>query len=148
MTNKNKGVRVKLYQPAHLTYVKLQQQQQYPEYQLTLEYLSYLKDESWPAFSLWHRNRCLGAVGVIKQWKNRAFVWCLLDEQAKHHLLGITRHIQFQLEQLTIKRLETTCEVNFPQGERWLKLLGFEKECLAKSYMTDSRDIYIYRRLQ
>ena len=68
---------------------------------------------------------CGGLLGIAP---NMSILWALLSEEAGRHMLWLHRATVRFLDINPPKRIEASVEVGFPQGCRWLKLLGFKYE--------------------
>lgn len=103
-----------------------------------------------PAFSLLdEQGRCLGAAGVIPQWKGRAIAWALLSPLAARHFVRITRAVKKWLDECGYERVEASADALFPASHRWLEMLGFERETPEpmRRYAPDGRPAYLYARI-
>lgn len=66
--------------------------------------------------------------GMIPMGPTVGVLWALLSEAAASHMLTLHRGVRRFLEINPPRRLEATVEKGFPQGCRWLELLGFKPE--------------------
>lgn len=128
--------------------LEVQAWQQLTEFELTPEYREYLETCTASGYSLWAGETIIAAGGVCEIHEHRGEVWMLLSEDCGPHFIAVNRIVRRFVASLAYKRLETTCEVAWPEAHRWLKLLGFDKECTARGYMPDGRDIDIYVRIR
>lgn len=126
----------------------VQQWQRVPEYEITPEYCAFLVDNSHSGVTVWADDKIICAGGAIEIWNGRAEVWTLIDKDAGPWMLGLTRVVERFVAMMPFHRLETCCEVNWPQAHRWLKMLGFEHERLARKYLPSGRDVDIYVRIK
>ena len=78
--------------------------------------------------------------GTIQQWPGRHTAWAYLGKHTGPHMLWITRAVLANLAKIK-GRIEFTVRADFPQGQRWAKMLGFEVEtpCL-KAYGPTGED--------
>lgn len=84
--------------------------------------------------------------GVIQVWEGRAQVWGLLGRNlGGSGMVALTRLVMEKLEGFKYRRIEATCDVNFSQAHRWLKMLGFTMEtpCM-KAFRPDGGDESMY----
>lgn len=78
--------------------------------------------------------------------------WCYitLTDKAGSHIIEVYRVIRDWTKQFAkdheVKRLQAYVETDFPEGERTVEHLGFEKECIMKNFLGD-KDAYLYRRI-
>ena len=85
--------------------------------------------------------------GLIEIWPGRAYAWALLDKDAGRVLLRATKEIRSRLDRSSFARVEMAAAVDFEQASRWAMLLGFKRECLARKYLPDGRDAFIFVRV-
>ena len=75
---------------------------------------------------------CAGAVAFTE---HRALLWTFLgDDVTARNFRVVHRWAKDFLRSLKFRRIEATTEMDFMQGHRWLKALGFKRE--DKSGMT------------
>jgi hypothetical protein len=86
--------------------------------------------------------------GTIRQWPQRHVAWALLHPTlSKRHMLWITREVQKNLARVQ-GRIEMTVRADFPSGQRWAEMLGFEVETpLLKQYGPEGEDHVGYTRI-
>lgn len=134
--------------PDELAALDVQPWQRMPEFELTDEYCSFLCDHSIQPTGVWLGGHLVAAGGALEIWPGRAEVWLLLAASSGKNFLAVHRAVRRFLQIMPHRRLETTCEIGWPQARRWLEMLGFERECTARGYMPSGRDIDIYVRVQ
>lgn len=143
-------IQTREYKVEDLMSLDIQDWQKKPEFELNLEYCEFLKEHSYSAITILSGDKVLSVGGVIELWPGRGEVWHLLSKDCGKFMLGIHRFsVQF-LDMMNDKfpRLETGCEVGWPEAHRWLGMLGFQHECLARKYMPSGRDMHIYTRVK
>lgn len=128
--------------------IDLQPWQVQPEFQLNEQYGEWLQENSYCAYTILDGEMVIGAGGAIEIWNGRAEVWLLLDRKSGSVMNGVHRVVTRFLNALPHWRVETGCEVQWPEAHRWLKMLGFEHERTARKYMPSGRDIDIYVRIR
>lgn len=115
------------FEPKHLTQLSLQSWQQHMQRYFTWSYSKALAEEfSFTAVDT--LGNVVGCAGLVHEDTTRAYAWVLLAERSQMKLLFFHRHIQKMLKLSHYTRIETVVESNFPQGLRWMKLLGFTCE--------------------
>lgn len=136
------------FEAGHLQLLALQEAQSMfeplrakPSYGISLE-------TGGPAFSAVVDDEIIAALGIIPQWENRAVAWGLIGSKARHHFVPITKAILRFLELTEYRRIETPVDVEFEQGHRWARLLGFEREGRMRAYTPDGRDCDLYARVK
>jgi len=138
----------KPFAPADLLAIDLQPWQQQPEFSLTADYGEWLSSNSCCAYTIMHGDNVVGAGGAIEIWEGRAEAWLLLDKEAGRVMNGVHRIATRFLNALPHSRVETGCEVGWPEAHRWLSMLGFDHERTARKYTPSGRDIDIYVRIR
>lgn len=89
----------------------------------------------------------VACAGMVPVWPGRAYAWALLDRDVGPHMLAVTRAIRSRLDRASFARIEMAAAVDFEAASRWARLLGFERESLARKYLPDGRDAWIYVRV-
>lgn len=87
-------------------------------------------------------NQILFCGGIIKYNENVAECWCVFHSNVKKYFrqMHMLSKRYFEIMNLKISRIEATVKKDFPQGHRWIKLLGFNYE---KTYTLDENfDLY------
>lgn len=90
----------------------------------------------------------MAIIGVMPMWPGRAIAWAYISENAGKHFPVIHRHVKKFLDNCGIRRIEATVDVGFPEGCRWMKMLGFEIEGHMKAYRPDGADVLLYARVR
>jgi hypothetical protein len=86
--------------------------------------------------------------GGVFPFGNIGVLWAVLSNCAGGHMLWIHRATQRFLEFSTQRRLEASVEKGFPQGCRWLELLGFKYEGEMEAYGLDGETHLRYARIR
>lgn len=101
--------------------------------------------ESPFTFTVWSDKEALLIGGVTPISGNRAFLYSFISKNMMSHFNGVTRLVREYLSNLPYGRIEAGVDVDFKQGHRWIKILGFELETpSAKNYNGDGRDASVY----
>jgi hypothetical protein len=68
--------------------------------------------------------------GVVPRHPGVGELWALVSQDAGRYFVALTRATRrfLQTQQLMYRRIECTSAIDFPQGCRWLGLLGFKHE--------------------
>lgn len=67
--------------------------------------------------------------GVMTIFPRHFSAWVFLDiAKSRRHMLVITRHVKWGLDQLHDCRVSASTPVDFAEGRRWLEMLGFVVE--------------------
>lgn len=86
--------------------------------------------------------------GLDPQWHNRAIAWALVGESAGRHFAAIHKNVHRFLMSAPYRRIEAHVDVGFPQGARWMKMLGFEVEAYMKAFRPDGADMLLFTRVR
>ena len=99
-----------------------------------------------PAFTVRAEGEVIGCLGMVEQWEGRALVWAVLSEDARKHLLALTRVARAYLYTSPFRRIEAAVDAHFRMGCRWAHLLGFELETPRPmpNYFANGNSAYLY----
>lgn len=94
------------------------------------------------AFSAIDRfGKVVACAGVIKMWANRGVAWSIIGGDLGAEFYGVHMAVKRHLAASTLNRIEAVVDLEFEEGHRWMKLLGFEKETeRMRAYAPDGRD--------
>ena len=108
---------------------------------MTLEYLE--QSRAWTGVI---DGRPLACGGFMEQWPGRTLAWMYLNRDSAPHMVSITRAVKAQLAKVK-GRIEFAVRADFPAGNRWAMLLGFEVETpIMKAYGPEGEDCIGYVR--
>jgi hypothetical protein len=95
-----------------------------------------------------HDNKVLFCAGVTEYWPGRGEAWAFLDSNSRQHFMAIHNATKRFLEVCPIRRVEAAVDIDFKEGHRWVKLLGFKLEAeRLKAYRLDGGDSSLYARV-
>lgn len=135
------------FEPGHLRTLSLQPSQAWLGPRLKPEYgASLLK--AGPCFTALEGDEVLGCAGVMNMWEGRVMAWALISADAGKNFIRIFKAIKRFVDSHPADRIEATVDVNFEEGHRLMKMLGFEYEGLARKYLPDGRDVCLYARIR
>jgi len=135
------------FQPEHLAAIHLQPAQ--IALQPTLaqpDYGAALK-AAGPCYTALAGEEIIACAGFYPQWEGRAIAWALIGASAGRHFFGLHKSVLRAFAMHGYRRIETAVVVGFAEGERWARLLGFEREGRMRSYMPDGTDCDLYARV-
>ena len=69
----------------------------------------------------------IACAGTIQQWRGRHTAWAYLGKNTAPYMVWITKQARIQLDKVT-GRIEFTVRADFPAGQKWAGMLGFEVE--------------------
>lgn len=139
--------RLAAFHPDHFFAMQAQQAQQVEAEALaslgSLEFAA-----SQKSFTGFYGDDPIVCAGLVDQWSNYAAAWALLSDRAGRHLLWVTRQIRLFLDSSPIRRVDTPVRCDFPQAERWCRMLGFQSEGIMKAYFPDGCDAIRFARVR
>lgn len=141
------------FEPADLEAISLQVQQQaemaaLPDWRSLGEQVAV----AGPAWTARAGGRVIACGGIGVHWKGRAEAWIFIASDMPRSmwvpLHRLVRRLTEQaIERLSLRRLEASCAYGWPPGRRWLEMLGFQEECVARAYGPDGRDFVRFARV-
>lgn len=137
------------YRPEHLRMLALQPAQSAARSMMdVVGYAEML--ETTNAFTAIVGDRVAGCAGIMEMWAGRGMAWTLLaDDIGGVEMRRIHYAVKRYLDASMLRRIEATCDVNFEQGHRWLRLLGFTLETpVMRGYRPDGGDEAMYVRIR
>jgi hypothetical protein len=141
-------IRIARMKPEHFAGFRLQAKQSTlagnlcdPDYILSL-------CESGNAYAALVDNRAIAFGGCLELWRDRAYLWSLIGEDAGPHMRTLVRAAAGYLEAAPWRRIEAAVVCDFPQGHRLIKMLGFEFEGRMRAYSPDGADHDLYARIK
>lgn len=130
----------------HLDQLDMQEAQDYVARWLTPEIKAVL--ETTCSFTALDGERVLVCAGVLEMWEGRAAVWAMLGKNLGNKFIGVHRATKDFLDTCRYRRIEATVDVGHEEGERWIKMLGFQLETPnMKLYLPNGGDAAMYVRL-
>jgi len=140
-------IQVVPYEAKHALALDLQMNQQSTTRFITLDYAKSLEGEF--SYTVLLDGSPIAVGGVAKLWENRAFVWSMMDRCAGPYFTAIHRAAKKALERAPYRRIEADTPCDFPQGHRWLRMLGFHVEAeRMQAYMPDGADHTLYAKVK
>ena len=134
--------------PAHLEGLKIHDYMSFMGKSLTKEYGEHLAN--FPSYSYIRDGKVIGCSGVVPLGVYRYQAWALLSYDSGKYMRGITREVKSFLDMFSGRRVETHVVDKFPQGSKWMEMLGFKKETPSPMRMfgDDGKDYYLYARVK
>lgn len=103
------------------------------------------------AFLLTVGHATLGALGVCRLMDWCGLAWAVLDDPPPRLAIPITRATEWALRrwqvELGFRRIQAHVVAGFDRGERWARLLGFEREGLMRGFGHDGSDYLLMARV-
>lgn len=135
------------YRAEHLMNLRIQRGQKYCAHLVTEEYAKALESEF--AFAVLNGEEVVGVGGVSEIWPGRALAWTYIDARAGKHFVELHRIVKRVLDLVPYRRIEAETPCDFPQGHRWLRMLGFELEAeRMRAFRVDGGDASLYARVK
>ena len=139
-------MRIVRFDPSHLWQIRAQAHQvAVVSRYLTDQYAEILS--AGLAYTGFDGTRVVACAGIVTQFAGVGTLWGVLADDSRGHFLAIHRTALRVLGMARLRRLEASSEVDFPQGCRWLELLGFQSEGVMRSYGPDGKDHHRYARI-
>lgn len=98
-----------------------------------------------PAFTVWHEGRVLACGGIAVGTPIGDMLWSYIDDRAGRHFVAIDRAAR-RLIAAHGGPLVATTERGFPQGCRWLDMMGFIRKGRLQELLPDQPDLWLYER--
>jgi hypothetical protein len=134
------------FKAEHLAKIEKQTGKMYPE--ITSTHRALLEKNNL-TFSVVRGDRIFLCGGVIQYWPGRGEVWAIFDKEIKGDFFRLHKIALRFLDVLPMKRIEAVVNVDFKQGHRWAKLLGFKLDSeRLKHYFSDGADAALYSRVR
>jgi hypothetical protein len=92
--------------------------------------------------------RAIAFGGCIEMWKERAYMWSLIGEDAGPHMRTLVRAADGFLKAALWRRIEVAVASDFRAGHRLVRLLGFEYEGRMRAFSPDGADHDLYARVK
>lgn len=140
-------VTIKKYEAAHLTELMEEKANVYLKRVLRPEHLAALENK-WAFSAISESGRVLCSAGVSELWPGRGEAWAIFHPECKREFIAIHHAVRRFLTTCSIKRVEAAVRIDFKEGHRWVKALGFELEApRLKAYSPDGCDMALYARV-
>lgn len=116
----------------------------------SMDYLTALKNLGVAYSGFDKDGNCVGAAGVKTINARTVEGWAILAENSKHHTKSIIRAVDLFIKSYfnhdVVGRFQATVKMDFPEGHRFAKLLGFTPEGILKNY-DEGKDFMMYARI-
>lgn len=94
----------------------------------------------------------LGCGGVLNRWRGVALAWALVGTVARPgEWTAITRRVAGAIaaaHRAGVWRIEAQADAGYAPAQRWLELLGFEREQLLEGWSPLGRDCWLYKHMR
>lgn len=101
------------------------------------------------SYSVLEGKRVMACCGVMPLWKGRGYAWAMVSKSCGHAFIELHRAVLRFLDTCPFDRIEAAVDVDFKEGHRWMKLLGFKCEAeRARKFSPDGRDASLYARVR
>lgn len=132
--------------PKHFEYI-VPEAAQMSEYALLLTPGAAEHFTSGVALSAWVSGRCIGAAGILTQWKGRGEAWTLFSHDAGKYLWPCLAKMRFVLDTTEHKRVDMTVQADNGAGHFIAKRLGFVFEAPLEQWH-GGKDYAMYKRIK
>lgn len=101
------------------------------------------------SYSIFSDKRLLFTGGFVPQWAGRAEAWAMFAPGNTLSFYTLHKIVRRHLEACPFRRVEATVDLEFENGHRWIRALGFELEApRLKAYFPDGSDASLYAFLK
>jgi hypothetical protein len=145
--------RIEPFDMAHINLMELKQEYVDEVFRtedglLQLEYAA----ERGDAFTLMHEGRILCVGGVSMVWPGVGQMWLIPSQYVNDYSLVFVRTVRNFLESMMksheLHRMQAVISSELPNGEKWIRGLGFQKEGKMQQYSASGVDYYLYGKLR
>lgn len=97
------------------------------------------------AFAAVDDHGVLGIGGIMPEHDGMCQAWSFVSPRAGRAKIGLTKAVAAVLAKVKaeFERIECSCLIT-EQHERWLRLLGFNRECVRRKYGPDGSDFGLW----
>jgi hypothetical protein len=135
------------YQPEHMKQLVLQEAQRYMGTWIDDNYANAVANT--PAWTCIADGKVICCGGFIEMWTGRAMTWALLSFHASKYFLQLHRYVKMRIDTAGYRRIEATVDREFPDGHRWVHMLGFKLEAeRLRNYRPDGADCSLYAKVK
>lgn len=89
----------------------------------------------------------IGIAGIFERWDGCGAAWALLAKNIGPNMTTIHRITQRVLDAHPFRRVEAYVVEGYPEGHRWMSLLGFTKEGVMNQFH-QGQDYGLYARVR
>lgn len=107
--------------------------------------LEYGETVEGPAFTAWDGSRVMACGGIAVGTPIGSMLWSYIDDRAGRHFVAIDRAAR-RLIASHPGPLVAATERGFPQGCRWLDMLGFIRAGRLQDVLPEQPDLWLYTR--
>lgn len=101
------------------------------------------------AYTAIEGDRVVGCAGVLELWKGRAAAWAFLAGDLGRKFVPFHRAVKRFLAVAEYSRIEAEVALDFDEGHRWARILGFELENpRMRKYFPDGSDAALYVKVK
>lgn len=135
------------YEPKHMHALHVQSAQLYTLGWAPADHAEMLA--RFPAYTALDGDEVLVCAGVLEIWAGRAAAWAFLSENIGTRMTSVHRAVRRYFELLDYRRIEAEVATDFPEGHRWVRMLGFKLECpRMRGYFPDGSDASLYVKVK
>lgn len=93
-------------------------------------------------------DRVIFCGGFHEYWPGRVESWCVIANDARAEFLALFKMVKKKIESVPFRRIESVIKLDFKEGHRWMRLLGFKKEAeVMRGYGPMGEDFALYARV-
>lgn len=110
------------------------------------------EDEHTWCRTLLYNKKVVALFGGAVRWSGMAEIWSIptihIRPIAKSYFQTMFDQLEKYEVELNIRRYQTCVRYDYVQNQKFMELLGFEKECLMRKFGPKGEDYFLYARLK
>lgn len=95
-------------------------------------------------------SKIIACMGLLNLSPWRGEVWAVMGKDSGPNMVAITREAKNMVEEAFengIHRLESIVDMDFKEGHKWMKLLGFLPDGILRGYNKNKSDVLMYSKV-
>ncbi len=109
-----------------------------------------LQDFPTPGWTMFSETDILACGGIVQAGGGVGNVWAYISDKARGHGVSLLRFSRSAMDRalsiMLFHRLQTVVRTDRPEYERFVELLGFEKEGRLRKATSTQEDLFLYAR--
>ena len=115
---------------------------------------AYKQAESFDKFvipqTIRHNQKIIACGGLLNLSPWRGEFWSVMGKYSGDHMVCIARKAKNMIEEaqeIGVHRLESIIDIDFKEGHKWMKLLGFTPDGILRCYNQNKSDVLMYSKV-
>lgn len=89
----------------------------------------------------------VACAGIVEYWEGRGEIWISVGKLRPGEFVALHRVAKRFVDLQPLTRLEVAVETDNERGLKWMKMLGFEFQSLAKKYFPNGKDCWLLAKV-